>query len=408
MARTKREDTTLVTFGSWQELLNAVHYDYNVTTKEICETLRCSEAFVRQCIRPWLRHTYVSDVKIAITDEGDELQSRAASHLRRLYGELNSPDKVVLREDGCTVLFSRKDYMEWIKQHTTVSARTKRVDITKWLKDSEEAVAAVGRLRDAAIDNSEVMRDYRDARNYHLDAAGQAVLAARVPSSKSPRQVYRKVVNHAAADAPWIVVEDAVQVDFSTCKRLKEFGIADAAAYRIINQQGWLRVDLTLPDSNGVLHTLTYYMPDPAIDALPDNDLCGDCFAVLYEVYLAHLPGRSQGAFVEWDKQREQRRDAERARAEEERRRREQRRRDSRQRAQGIPPRHGQPKGRRDDRDKAIDQCCAMWRMVNDPAAHASDGERASAKRGLERLMAKHGITEDEIRAGVARGERRR
>lgn len=413
MAKPKVEDANLVKFGTWGELLSAVRSDYNLGNKEICEFLRCSPDYVKLCVRPWLRHVYVSDMKVVVNDEGDDETSRASSHLRRLYATLNTGEQEVLREDGCTVLYNRSDFAEWIAQHTTVSARTKRIDITRWIKDDEDAVRAVGVCRDSFFEEDEKHKSaarkvYRDARNTNLTAGGRAVLAARVPTSKSPKQVYRREVDPTAKDAPWVPVESAARVDFSQCRRIKEFGVADAVAYRMINQQGWFRVDLTLPDADGVTHTLTYYMPDPAADALPTDDPCIDCFAVLYEVYVKNLPPRSSGAFAEWDEQFRQRKAAEQARAEDERRRREERRRDNRQRAQGIPPRHSRSKGSRGERDKALDQCCAMWRMVHDPAAHAAEGERASAERRMKRLMAKHNISESEVRAAVESSERRR
>ena len=247
----KKENANDVRFESWHQLLDALKTDYTTSFKDVCRTLRASRTWVNNYIRPFVHSTYISNGRRGEHFAGVNWVRVAAITLGREEEMTDS------------IWFNTEEFQDYIRRSVvSVTKQTKSVPVTA-LMTAENAEAFVDKrssLQDEIkaekdlLKRIALMEDFETCftKFVEQDPTTKELLRNRVSVTA------RKKADPVPADLP----ENYMEVWFAP-HDIKGYGDADETIYRNLFREGAVRVELQLPDENGVPGKKVFYLPDP-------------------------------------------------------------------------------------------------------------------------------------------------
>lgn len=249
---------------TFDELYQALQTRFTLSTRDICQLLKCSRTWCNRYITPFVQHVYISTGRATKKlPNGDKISTGvpwlAILNARR---ENNGLDKIT-----DAVWFDKNDFLDYIKRHiVSVTQQTivKRAsDIARpgylarrrELKNKlDEALSkgdyiAAGNLRMAqkAIVYSYLLPGYRDC--------------VALPWQRKKEKPVPVDIDMVAKINNWVAPHD-----------LKDYGDTDEKIYRELFLFGAIRVEIELPDEDGRPGQKIFYYTPPAKKIEDEND----------------------------------------------------------------------------------------------------------------------------------------
>ena len=248
MNRKKKSD---VTFESWGDLMEALREDYTLSFKDVCMMLKSSRTWVNQYVRPNVPTAYIKSNNRGDVKEGINWVQIASI-------ELGKPMKE-------SIWFHKKKFFQFLNDCTySVTKQTKSVPVAYLMtsENKEKYFLLIDKL-DEKIRSEETpvkrkMKLIEERNSCYIDFLKKdnatQTLVKNERSITKRKEVEPVPVELKYTDIPtnyWLAPHD-----------LKEYGDADELIYRKFFKKGYIRIELHLPDAEGVLGKKIFYTED--------------------------------------------------------------------------------------------------------------------------------------------------
>ncbi len=248
MSRKKELD---VTFESWKDLIEALQSNYTLSFKDVCMMLKSSRTWVNQYVRPNVHSVYIKSNYRGDVKKGINWVQVASIQLGKPMTE--------------SIWFHKEEFFQFLNDCTySVTKQTKSVPVAYLMtsENKEKYFFLIDKL-DKEIMNEEtpIKRKWElieEKNSCHIDFLKQdtetQTLIENAKSITKRKEVKPVPIQLKYTDIPteyWQAPHD-----------LKEYGDADELIYRKFFAEGYIRIELHLPDTNGVLGKKIFYTHD--------------------------------------------------------------------------------------------------------------------------------------------------
>ena len=234
---------------TWDEVLNALEHDYTMSIRDVCRLLKASRPWVNRYIKPHVDTIYLNSnrrgeyqigqnwVKLAAQLlEREEMTDSTWFHTKALYALLERSVVSVTKQTKSVPLVYLIDEMQregYLKERDELRARLNKV-ITA--KEEQDLIAQLVNLPGRYIDE-----DGLELMKHHCGITQRG-------------KVERIDVDYPGEFDPtkWIAAHD-----------IKDYGDTDEDVYRHLFRRGCIRIEICIPDADGVPGNKIYYVEDP-------------------------------------------------------------------------------------------------------------------------------------------------
>lgn len=263
-----------VTFDTWDELINALKHDYTSSLKDVCKMLKISRSTLDSYIRPHVKYVYLNNNIRSEHSKGINWVQMAALELERDMTE--------------SIWFHTDELKEYILSCiSSVTKRSKSVPVSFFMTNKN-----LMDYQNELLDYDQKIRQeknifirsalYRERnvcykKYIYKDAATLTLFENQMSVSK------RTLATHVDVPLPDIPI-----CDWIAPHDIKEYGDSDETIHRMFFREGYIKIELKMPDINGKLGHKVYYVPDPE----PIND-SAEKLIFSEEAWLNYLKNRS-------------------------------------------------------------------------------------------------------------------
>lgn len=230
----RKQNPMLVSFDDvddsrkWEACRKALETDYTVSIRDACQLLKCDRTWIQQYIRPRVHYVY--------------LQPRYALRVSK-------------RE---SVWINKKEFDELIYSNITCTRRTITVPMECLLEpDAVDEYQHLVRAAESAkknnnwIDYEELCDEIAEHIDSNLSETGKAVYAKEI----RPNRTRRTAIDAVPTELPKFRLEGMIAIH-----DIKEYGDTTEVIYRSLFDAGVYRLQLNLPNADGVLGERIYYL----------------------------------------------------------------------------------------------------------------------------------------------------
>ena len=239
----------LVTFDTWEQLINALKYEYTTSLKDVCKMLKISRGSLDTYIRPHVNYVYLNNNIRSEHSKGIDWVRMAALELEKNMTE--------------SIWFHTDDLKNYIKSCiSSVTKRSKSVPVSFFMTNKK--------LHDYQYELAEYDRRIMETKN----------VMARASLYRERCQCYKKYIYKDDATielfknqmsvgkrtlASYIPVPlpDVEICDWIAPHDIKNYGDSDETVHRMFFREGYIKIDLKMIDGDGKLGNKVYYVPDP-------------------------------------------------------------------------------------------------------------------------------------------------
>lgn len=258
------KNSMLVTFEDikpelrWQSCLSALEMDYTLSIRQICKILMSNRSWVNRFIKPNVHHIYLSNGKGA--KRGVNYVELAAQYLEREMTE--------------SVWFNTDEFINLIINNVSCSRQTARVPIemlikNECLQDFLSEHVTIDYIKKSCKTISERMEAYKQRNEVlkkYCSPIGKEILKTLPDKSK------RKLTPAVPCELPELDLLKSLDRENKSSlfnyneliavHDIKDYGDTDEEIYRLLFENGLYRVELNLPDINGVISQKVFYIND--------------------------------------------------------------------------------------------------------------------------------------------------
>ena len=244
----KKDYNNIVRFDNWQDMLTALEYTYTLSFRDACKILKASRAWVNRYIRPNVKTLYISNNK-----RGDSV---TGANWVKLAG-------LALNREGMTesIWFHRQDFYDFIRSSIfSVTKQTKRVPYTFLMEpaaitafvDHRHAIREEIRNTENPLQQILLYRTYNNLyRDYVSDVAKKLLPFIASPTDRSKAPATDVALPEGFLEK-WFAIHD-----------IKKYGDAEETIYRELFKDGAIRIELHVPDEEGIIGRKIFYVDDP-------------------------------------------------------------------------------------------------------------------------------------------------
>ena len=234
---------------TWLEAIYDLQRDYTLSIRDVCRILKASRSWVNRYIRPHVDAIYLNSGKRGDFSVGPNWVRMAA--------------KALDREDMTESTWLHKGQLYGLLERAVVSVtkQTKGVPLV-YLMDPAVREQYI-KERDVLIRRAELAKSDEEFAKIEaafaalpakfIDKEGQDLAEARCSITKRG-DVERIEVAYPGEFNPeiWVAAHD-----------IKDYGDTDEDVYRRLFRGGYIRIELAIPDADGVIGQKIFYIPDP-------------------------------------------------------------------------------------------------------------------------------------------------
>lgn len=234
---------------TWLETIYDLQHDYTVSIRDVCRLLKASRSWVNRYIRPHVDAIYLNSGKRGDFAVGPNWVRMAAKAL----GRDDMTESTWLNKGQLTELLGRSI--------VSVTKQTKSVPLVYLMDPAVRAQYILERdklLRCAELaktdaEFSKIEAEFASLPSKFIDRDGQILAETRCAITKRG-DVERVDVPYPEGLPPdkWEAAHD-----------LKDYGDTDEDVYRQLFRQGYIRIEIAIPDATGVVGQKIYYIQDP-------------------------------------------------------------------------------------------------------------------------------------------------
>ena len=248
MAEERENNVNDVHFDSWDELLEALEKDYTTSFKDVCRAMKASRAWTNRYIRPFIKSVYVRNNRRGEGFSGINWIKIAATKLQRDMTE--------------SIWFNTAEFNSYIVQSvSSVTKQTKRIPKTYFIPGNlleqfhTEREELRTQMKNAGVSSWMKLNDrYQELWNEYI------------PQDEAVKELFEAhlgVTERTKAPAVSVPLPDGFMQKWKAPHEMKDYGDADETLYRDMFANGYIRIEVRLPDENGEIGQKIFYMPDP-------------------------------------------------------------------------------------------------------------------------------------------------
>ena len=256
----------------WAIVLNQLKYTHTISGRDICQTLKCSRSWASRYVFPMVPHIKLDNGSRIAKDEngkrvGGGIPWVAIAAMQIKYEDPNFEREIDVSQSNwyCTA-----DFEDLIRQSiVSVTKQTKQIPVELLIedldayqaeretleKDLEQAIADKAYLAATQI---KIEIEYLWRR--HLTSTGKTIAKKHMANITKRRDAHPVQVD--ISNLGDITTED-VRMRWIAPHDAKSYGDTDEMIGRRFFREGMIRVQLALPDRDGVAGTKVYYISDP-------------------------------------------------------------------------------------------------------------------------------------------------
>lgn len=233
---------------TWAEVIEALRHDYTLTIRDVCQLLKASRPWVNRYIRPHVESIYLNSGKRGDYSVGPNWVRMASQELERDMTE-------------STWLHQKQLYELLARSIVSVTKQTKSVPLVYLMDPS---------VRDQYIQERDEIIKRAEAAKTDKEFARLEAEFATLPGKFIDEDGLELLGHHCAITQRGKV--DRVDVPYpgemnpalwQAAHDLKTYGDTDEDIYRRLFRDGCIRLELAIPDADGVVGQKIYYVPDP-------------------------------------------------------------------------------------------------------------------------------------------------
>ena len=250
---------------TWAETLEALRSEYTLSIRDVCRMLKASRQWVNRYIKPHVDAIYLNSGKRGDFSVGRNWVKMAATALER---------------DDMTesTWFSKKQLYALLERSVaSVTKQTKYVPVL-WLMEPAD--------RDAYIKERETLKERLNAARTESEAIRLAKELEALPEKFLDKDSLELTDNHCRiterGKVDRVVIPYPGRFDptvWVAAHDIKDYGDTDEDIYRQLFRAGSIRIELAIPDTDGVVGQKIFYVADP--DYIPNE--WGDWHVVVPE-----------------------------------------------------------------------------------------------------------------------------
>ena len=246
---------------NWDEIIEALRYEYTTSLKDACKLLKASRNWVNQYVRPHVKCIYLNN---NIRAE----KSTGANWVRMASIELEKP----MTE---SIWFHTDDLYDYIKSSIcSVTKQTKSVPVSYFMT-SKNLVNYIAEL-------NEIDELIRNTKNIYMRASlyqkRQHCYYNYISDDPFTEKLFNNLMNvgkRTAAPHTTVPLPDVPISEWIAPHDIKDYGDTDEMIYRDFFRKGYIRVEIKMADTDGAIGRKVYYLPDP-------NPIVGNHLAVIF------------------------------------------------------------------------------------------------------------------------------
>ena len=239
---------------TWTETLEALKHDYTLSIRDVCRLLKASRQWVNRYIRPHVDTIYLNSGK------------RGDYRIGRNWVEMAA--RALEREDMTESTWFHKRALYELLERCTVSVtkQTKYIPVL-WLMEPSDRDAYIRERDDlkkllaATMSEAEAIRLAKE-----LEALPEKFLDkdSLELTDNHCRITERGKVERVVGPYPGCFAPESWQAGHD----MKDYGDTDEDVYRKLFREGQIRIEVCIPDKDGVIGKKIYYVQDP--DFIPN------------------------------------------------------------------------------------------------------------------------------------------
>ena len=234
---------------TWNELIDDLKNDYTLSIKDVCKLLKASRGWVSKYILPHVDTIYLNS------------RIRDGKHMIGVDW-VKMVAKKIGREMSESTWINKREFEDLIARSiVSITKQTKSVPVTVLMKPEmvDTYFAEFEDLLAAADAEGDINKKYvlwaaaQDVHYKYIDDRAAELLKHKCKLTE------RGKVERVPVDFP----ADATIADFVAPHDIKDYGDTDEEVFRGFFRDGYIRVELAVPDADGVVGSKVYYLPDP-------------------------------------------------------------------------------------------------------------------------------------------------
>ena len=237
---------------TWKETLHLLDTEYTTSIKDVCQTLKTSREWVNRYIRPHARTIYVN------TNNYDSDKKRKTNYL---FVASKTIGKELV---GSTWMHTGDVNNLLLQSIVSCTKQTKYIDVACLMTRSDaqdycrKYKVLLDDMKHSVLFPHRFAELYKKSISLHLeylDADAQELLKNQCSVTERTKvdRIDVAYPRHTNPQFGWIAIHD-----------IKEYGDTDEAVYRKLFREGAIRIELAVPDANGICGQKVYYIEDPS------------------------------------------------------------------------------------------------------------------------------------------------
>ena len=239
-----------VTFQSWEDLIEGLRSDYTLSFKDVCVMLKASRTWVNQYVRPNVPAVYINSNHRGTIKLGVNWVQVASIELEKPMTE--------------SIWFHEKDFFNFLDSCTfSVTKQTKSIPVT-YLMNEENKTNYLEKMK--KLDKQLIVETSLKKKIKLLEEKNKCYIdflkkdnATQYLIENKKTIIKRKQVEPVPVALNYTSIPTE---DWKAPHDLKKYGDADELIYRNFFAEGYIRMELHLPDANGVIGKKIFYTED--------------------------------------------------------------------------------------------------------------------------------------------------
>lgn len=234
---------------SWESCLSSLVTEYTLSIKDICKALKCSRSWANRYIKPHLHYIYISNG-----------YGKTKNYLKEANYQLS-------KDMTATTWYSKKEFEQLIKQSiNSVTRQTINIPLKDIIRPDE-----FNKFYSIYVSLSEALDETTDYFKKKELAEALRRLKLKYATEKGYEMLMDAPSQFKRTNTPPIQI-DINDFDFDVYNLMavhdkKDYGDTDEEVYREFFETGCYRLELVIPDADGVLsEKIFYYLPNIADD----------------------------------------------------------------------------------------------------------------------------------------------
>lgn len=245
----RKENPMLITFSElpaeerWKACVNALEFEYTLTFKDICKTLKCSRSWANRYVKPHLHYIYLANGS-----------GKSANFLM-------AASKILKKKMTETTWYSKEEFETLIRKYIkSVTRQTILVPIEKMIKSEHLNEFLKDFVSKEEVNKALECGDEKEykrlmvLRNLSIEKYGTSIGKTMWQDAPSPYKRKGTPSIHTNIDVTTIDLETLQAVH-----DLKDYGDTDEEIYRDLFSNAYHKILIELPDADGVLSQKIFY-----------------------------------------------------------------------------------------------------------------------------------------------------